>query len=351
MTASRPRPRLTIIIPTVNRPRLVGRAVESALAQTAQDIEILVSDNGSTDETQEVLRKYRDPRLRLLRREKTISATAHGNHLIMEQARGELMLSLSDDDYVEPDMAARVLDLFDRRPELSFAYTGCWVHFGPEAFPAHTGPEVESGTDFIAAYFAEKREVYWCACITRVADLRVMGPMPDGLIFGDLYYWMKLVFKGDVGCISAPLSHYTFMTDNVSSATPALRWASDIRMLADEVIDAYDECCKDPGKTDELRRICARWVARSTANQFVWNATRGTGSAAMIRTLGECFPFFARERSAWPRIAIALTLPQPMLKWLILRAAARRRAKLLQDLGPTVAALSSSVPSSHAQAQ
>lgn len=330
-------PRLTIVIPTVSRPHLVGRAVESALAQTARDIEILVSDNGSTDKTQEVLSRYRDPRLRLLRREKTIPAAAHGNYLIMEQVRGELMLALSDDDFLEPEMAARVLDLFERRPDLSFAYTGCWVHFGPERFPALSGPEVESGTDFIAAYFAEKREVYWCACITRVADLRAVGPMPDGLIFGDLYYWMKLVFKGSVGCIPAPLSHYTFMTDNVSSATPVLHWAAESRMLADEVIDAYEKCCEDSGKTNELRRICARWVARSTANQFVWNATRGIGAGTLLRTLGECLPFLARDRSAWPRVALALTLPQPVLKWLILRAAARRRAKLMQNFGASVA--------------
>jgi glycosyltransferase involved in cell wall biosynthesis len=321
---------MTIVIPTVSRPHLVWRAVESALAQTAQDIEILVSDNGSTDETQDVLAKYRDPRLRMLRRETTISASAHGNYLL-EQAQGEFILPLSDDDFLEPDMAARVLDLFNRRPDLSFVFTGCWMHYGPEPFPALTGPEVESGEDFIAAYFAEKRELCWCACVTRVADLRAIGPIPDDLIFGDYFYWMKLVFKGDVGCIAAPLSHYTFMTDNLSSSTPALIWASQIRVLADEVIDTYERCSKNPSKTEELRRICAKWVARATANQFVWNATRGANTKVLMRAFADCLPFFARERTAWPRIAIALTLPQPLLKWLIHRAAARRRTKLLQD--------------------
>jgi len=330
MIASQRAPRLTIVIPTVNRPHLVGRAVESALAQTAQDIEILVSDNGSKDETQDVLHKYRDPRLRMLRRETTIPATAHGNYIIGEQVRGELVLALSDDDYLEPQMVERVLDLFDRRPDLSFVYTGCWVHYGPETFPALTGPEVESGTDFIAAYFAEKREVYWCACVTRIADLRAIGPMPDGLIFGDFFYWMRLVFKGNVGCVPAPLSHYTFMTDNVSSTTPVFRWASEIRMRADEVIDAYDKSCNDPGKTRKMRRLCARLVARSAANQFVWNATRNAGTPTLVRTVRECLPFFAGEPSAWPRVALALIFPPPLLKAMIHRAA-RRRAKLLQN--------------------
>ena len=323
-------PRMTIVIPTVNRPHFVRRAVESALAQTAQDIEILVSDNGSTHETQNALAKYRDPRLRMLRREKTIPASAHGNYLV-EQARGEFILPLSDDDFLEPDMAARALDLFDRRPDLSFVYTGCWMHYGPEPFPALTGPEVESGEDFIAAYFAERRELCWCACVTRVADLKAIGPIPNDLIFGDYFYWMKLVFNGSVGCIQAPLAHYTFMTDNLSSSTPVLSWASQIRSLADEVIATYEKGCNDQGKTQELRHICARWVGRATANQFVWNATRGTSTAVLIRAFADCFPFFAHERSAWPRVAIALIFPQPLLKWLIHRAAARRRTKLLRD--------------------
>jgi len=328
MTAPLLAPRLTIVIPTVNRPKLVGRAVESALAQTARNIEILVSDNGSKDETQAVLATYSDPRLRIIRREHTIPAVDHGNYLIKEQLRGEFVLALSDDDYIEPDMAARVLNLFDRRPNLSFVYTGCWVHYGSESVPARTGPEFESPLDFITAYFEEKREIYWCACITRVADLRAIGPMPDGTIFGDLYYWMKVAFNGDVGCIPARLAHYTYMTDNVSSATPVFMMASELRRLADGAIDAYDRACKDREKTSQFRRICDRMVGRATANQFVWNATRGVSAGALLRTFMNCVPLFAREPSAWPRVAMALVLPGALLRRLIRRAASRRRSKL-----------------------
>jgi len=64
-------PRLTIAILTFNRADLVGRAIESALAQTYADIEILVSDNGSVDSTPSVLASYSDPRLRTFRHEAT----------------------------------------------------------------------------------------------------------------------------------------------------------------------------------------------------------------------------------------------------------------------------------------
>jgi len=89
-------PRLTIAIPTINRANLLRRAIESALAQTSPEIEIIVSDNGSTDETPEVIARYAGRGLRTFRHPSTIHAVKHGEFLI-EQSRGEFFLGLSDD--------------------------------------------------------------------------------------------------------------------------------------------------------------------------------------------------------------------------------------------------------------
>src|SRR5437868_3351092 len=118
--------RLTTAIPTLNRAREVRRAIDSALAQTASDIEVIVSNNGSTDDTRSVIDSYADPRLRVFHRETTIPPAEHGNFLIAE-SRGQLFLGLSDDDYIEPQFAERVIDLYDRHPDISFVYTRCWT--------------------------------------------------------------------------------------------------------------------------------------------------------------------------------------------------------------------------------
>jgi glycosyltransferase involved in cell wall biosynthesis len=317
-------PLLTIVIPTLNRCGLVARALESALAQTSPNIEIIVSDNGSTDDTPAVLAKYEDPRLRKIRHERTMSASTHGNFLI-EQARGEFFLGLSDDDYLEPEFAARVLELFARRPALSFVWTGCLIEYASKGVPALTGPETESGPEFIAAFFAGKREVCWCACVTRTAELRRIGPIPEGQICGDMFFWIKLAFQGDVGCVREPVSHYTFMTaDNLSAGAPVYEWGREMRALADEAIGLHAKFAGDPSATNALRRDCVRFVARSTANQFVWNAIRGRPRTALLAALPACWRFFAGDPSVWPRVLLALVMPRRVLRSIVLAAAAKR---------------------------
>jgi hypothetical protein len=325
------RPRLTIAIPTLNRAPLLARALASSLAQTRDDIEILVSDNGSTDTTPQILTGYSDPRLRVLRRERTIPPAEHGNVLVSE-ARGDYFVGLSDDDFLEPEFAARVLNLLDRHSDIEFVYTGCMIHFGQIAVPSLAGPDLEPGVDFLRSFFSGNREVCWCACATRTTSLRAIGPIPPGRIFGDLFYWTKLACDGSVGCVPAKLSHYTFMTDNLSSATPITPWADEVRGIADEVLAQLARMSVDPAILHELRADCTAFVARSTANQFVWNSIRWRSRTAMVASLPAVMKYLAPRPFSLLRVAAALTLPRTVLLRLILLAA-RQRASMRSTAG------------------
>lgn len=321
---------LTIVIPTVDRARLVRRAVESALAQDTPDIEILVSNNASEDDTRSVLasivEEHRDPRLRVIHHDIRLPIWDHGNFLLTE-ARGDLFLGLSDDDWIEPRFASRVMNLYRTHPEISFVYTGCRMHYGEIELISPTGPEIEGSVDFFDNYLAGHRQVYWCGCITRVADLRRIGPIPAGRLIGDMFYWTRIGVRGPVGCVPEHVAHYTYMNDNMSTAIPASRWADETALIVREMQDGLRTFQMSESRRARIAREGRRYVSRSTANQVALNAQRGMNKLTLAREVSLCARHLGGDVTGWPRVVAALLLPQSVLRkggrWFARRLATR----------------------------
>jgi len=111
---------LSVGIPTYNRAPLLKRAAESVLAQTHANLELLISDNASSDGTEAYCRELadRDPRVRYLRSERNRGPTANFN-ILFEQLGGEYAMVLSDDDWLDPNYLEACLAELLRRPELA----------------------------------------------------------------------------------------------------------------------------------------------------------------------------------------------------------------------------------------
>ncbi len=100
--------RFTIGIPTYNRADFLPRAIECALPQTWPDVEVIISDNASTDETPEIVRSYGD-RVRYHRNDTNVGA--EGNFSVLtELATGEYFSWLQDDDVIHIDFAKRAAE-------------------------------------------------------------------------------------------------------------------------------------------------------------------------------------------------------------------------------------------------
>lgn len=114
-------PCVTVVVPTYNRAHVLHRAVASALAQTISDIEVLVVDDGSDDETARVVQDFSDDRIRLLRHQVRRGAPAARN-TGMRAARGECIGFLDSDDEWLPVKLERQLRALDTprqpRPEV-----------------------------------------------------------------------------------------------------------------------------------------------------------------------------------------------------------------------------------------
>lgn len=115
-------PAVSIILPTYQRAALIGRAIASVLAQTVADFELLVVDDGSTDDTAATVARIADPRLRYLRGERNRGAGAARNLGIRESRAPLLAFQDSDDEWV-PTRLARHLAVLADAPAVGVVYS------------------------------------------------------------------------------------------------------------------------------------------------------------------------------------------------------------------------------------
>jgi glycosyltransferase involved in cell wall biosynthesis len=120
-------PAFSIVIPTYNSSRFVSGAVRSCVFQSRSDLEVIVVDDGSSDDTVEVVR-------RLAREDQRLKVIATGNrgpsaarNTGVEAARGELLSFLDSDDLLLPRYLASVAECFERRPDAGIVYSPAWV--------------------------------------------------------------------------------------------------------------------------------------------------------------------------------------------------------------------------------
>jgi glycosyltransferase involved in cell wall biosynthesis len=95
-------PKVSVLIPTYNRAKFLAACLDSVLAQDYQNIEVLISDNHSSDNTPDIIKKYlSDSRVRYYRNETNMGVVANWKRLVYEHATGDYGKLLCDDDYLE----------------------------------------------------------------------------------------------------------------------------------------------------------------------------------------------------------------------------------------------------------
>ena len=109
-------PLVSVIIPTYNNERFIGRTIDSLLAQTYPHWETIVVDDGSTDNTPEVVQRYRDPRITYRREPRRgVEALAETMNVGLRRTSGELVTMLGSDDLWPPYRLEKQVPLFEDR--------------------------------------------------------------------------------------------------------------------------------------------------------------------------------------------------------------------------------------------
>ena len=121
-------PQISVLMPTYNQGAFLRRALTSLLAQTCRAWELLIVDDGSTDETPLIVEEYRaEPRIRTWRLKEN-GGFARALNLGLEEARSEYIAYLPSDDFYYSGHLASLLACLDSRPEAILAYSGARFH-------------------------------------------------------------------------------------------------------------------------------------------------------------------------------------------------------------------------------
>ncbi|HXG02072.1 MAG TPA: glycosyltransferase [Candidatus Binatia bacterium] len=125
---------VSVIIPTYNRGHVVGEALASVLGQTWERFEVIVADDGSTDDTPDRLAAVKDPRVRYLRLDHHgIAATRNA---AVAASRGDVLAFLDSDDYWRPEKLATDMAFLSRHPEVPAVFSDLEKYDGDVLVPS-----------------------------------------------------------------------------------------------------------------------------------------------------------------------------------------------------------------------
>lgn len=200
-------PLVSLVIPTFDRPRYLQEAIGSALAQTYRNIEVLVFDNGTTEETLSVARQATqcDDRFRFQRNERNLGMSANFNALA-DAARGEFVVAIGDDDRLLPEFVACLVAVME--PAVSVAFSNQYLidasgqrleersiaharRYGRDTFPAGVIRNADAA--------AWQVSIPLSASLLRTADLRRLRFRED-LNTPDADFFIRLAQEGATFC-------------------------------------------------------------------------------------------------------------------------------------------------------
>ncbi|HEY2991265.1 MAG TPA: glycosyltransferase family A protein [Methylomirabilota bacterium] len=207
-----PRPMVSVVMPTFNRADLLGDSARMVLAQTWRDLELIVADDHSTDETPAIVAALArdDARVRYVRPPVKGGVTAVVNAGI-QQSRGEFVQICHDHDIYLPRLTERLADVLQRHPLVVYVHPGrqgCDHDGRPLAhrYFVCNYPEVTAGPDWRRFMLGRLDSPVTALSMIRRSALERSGLFdPDFGAVSDVEMWLRLCAYGDVGYVNERL--------------------------------------------------------------------------------------------------------------------------------------------------
>ena len=200
---------ISVVVPTYNYAKVLPRALDSVLCQWADDIELIVVNDGSKDNTLEVLADYvsRHPQVQVIDQPNAGAAAARNRAIA--QARGRYVLLLDADDELTPQAIATLRDVLRAHPDVGMVLGGQISVYpdGRERLRLPTPVPRGSARELTRRYLLQKRISVSHCCTLFERELLLRRPYPEGLRTGeDIPVFAYLVVNARVATTDVALA-------------------------------------------------------------------------------------------------------------------------------------------------
>jgi len=288
-------PLVSVVLPTFDRLELVRAAVASVLAQTLENWELIVSDDGSAEETRNFLRGLQDPRVCVVFGNHTGVPAVVRNRAIA-RARGRYVAFLDSDDLWKPEKLTRQLTLMGAFPARRWSYTAVRrIDVNGNEIHARSVPWVPHSGWILEQVLRVDAQIATPTVMAELAFLRELGGFDEKMPFTEDYdLWSRMALHSEAAVDSAPLtdvrSHAAhFTSDRVGKLGG---WASFYAKMEPLVPSRH------------LRGLC-RKRKREYLLALAAEQARGRNWAGMRATIVSAARAGAFQPVGWLRIARA----------------------------------------------
>jgi len=230
-------PKVSVVVPNYNHARYLRRRIDSILAQTYSDFELILLDDCSTDHSREILTSYAaNPKVRIEFNEKNSGSVFKQWNKGVGMARGRYVWIAESDDYADPRFLARTVPILEEQPEVTFANCRSWsVGEDDQSFGFADGylqclDASHWTADFIVDGFEECRRFFALtnpipnasAVIFRKDIYESVGRADEGLrVCGDYKVWAAMALEGKIAYVAEPLNYFRSHRQNVRTSAQA----------------------------------------------------------------------------------------------------------------------------------
>ncbi|TAW14809.1 glycosyltransferase family 2 protein [Rhizobium ruizarguesonis] len=228
-------PAITIIIPTFNRSALIGEAIDSVLQQTFGDFELIVVDDGSTDNTRDIVTGFTDSRLVFVQQENAGRSAARNRAIAM--ARGKYIAFLDSDDAYLRDKLERQVRFMEENPRIGMIYTSAkCIDAEGNILKNHTYVASVSGHIYRQIAFFRPVTITLPTVMLRREVLDTIGGFDEKMErFEDTDLWRRISKRYEVGAITHPTCLLRTHNDNTLRTQSPVKIAEAIEYYVEKV--------------------------------------------------------------------------------------------------------------------